>query len=383
MKNKTIYLVYLLTFINGIILNLGHAVTPKYIEILGVEKFWFGYFFSAMSLGHFIMGPIWGRVSDNKSRRMVYSIGFLGYGVAQFLFVTFSSGQTLLIARLLAGLFSNGVIVASVALVTDYTTVEERTKGLSIYSGLIMLGSSIGYYVSGFVGEPFRLGVIDTFKLQALLSVVFAAVIYLVLPKGQTSRSKNKIGVSVTEIIKNVELRTLLFSLIFTTISFVGVTKFLDVYISDNGYSTTELGSFIGVTGLVTIFTTVVVLPLVTKLFKDRTLLLFATFFSGFFVVITFIQDDLMFALYSFYLLFIFSKAFFEPIHQSIISKKFEGNQGTILGLRKSFEFAGNFIGPLFLGYVYGFNPIVLFIGAGICLMVVSIYVFVRTKEAN
>ncbi len=380
MKNKTIYFIFFLTLVNGIILNMGHAVTPKYIEILGIDKYWFGYFFSAMSLGHFFMGPIWGKISDRKSRKVVYAIGFIGYGVGQYLFVSFSQGPQLLAARLLSGIFSNGIIVASAALITDYTTREERTKGLSIYSGLTMLGISIGYYLSGFIGESYRLGVINTFKLQAIASVVFGLVLLVILPKTSNGLKKAYNTIKLREVFSDKDLRVLLLSLPIITISFVGVTKFLDVYISDNGYSTSDLGAFIGVTGLVTIFTTVFVLPVITSKIKDRPLLFIITFLSGVFVVITFTQDNLMLSLYSFYLLFIFFKAFFEPIHQSIVSKKFEGNQGTILGVRKSFEFAGNFVGPLILGYVYGFNPLMLFVGAGVLLMIVSFIVFVRSK---
>jgi DHA1 family multidrug resistance protein-like MFS transporter len=382
MKNKTIYFIFLLTLLNGIILNLGHAVTPKYIEILGIEKYWFGYFFSTMSLGHFIMGPIWGKVSDKRSRKIVYALGFLGYGIGQYLFVTFTTGPSLLIARLIAGVFSNGVIVASAALITDYTSTEERTKGLSIYAGLTMLGTSVGYYISGFLGEPFRLGVIQTFKLQAIASVIFAVVLIMLLPKHNVELKEKPKPIKLIDVLANKEIKTLLISLTFVTISFVGVTKFLDVYISDNGFSTGQIGTFIGITGIVTIFATVFVLPTVTKKFKDRNLLFASTLLGGVFVVIAFVQDNVMVSLYSFYLLFIFFKAFYEPIHQSIISKKFEGNQGAILGLRKSFAFAGNFAGPLFFGYVYGFNPLVLFVGAGVVLIVVAIIVQVKTKEA-
>ena len=380
-KIGSINYIHFLTFLCALTLNMGFSVTPKYIDILSIEKYWFGYFYSIMSVGHFVMSPIWGRISDKHGRKLVLCIGLLGYSIAQFLFISFSTGFELLFPRLMAGVFGNAVLVSTVTLVTDYTSVSQRTKGLSKYTGFFMLGTSAGYALSGFLGEPYRLGIINTFKFQSISALIMSIVILITLKNTKAKKVKIVEKVNFKEVLKEFDLSLLLLSLPLITISNFGVTKFLDFYISNNGYSTSQLGNFIGVTGIVTFLSTIFILPNLANKFKDKNLLGFATIMSGVFIIITFVQDNVLFSLYTTYMLYILFKAFYDPIHQSIISKKFKGNQGAILGFRRSFHALGSVLGPIILSLIYTPDSSIMFIWCGFTMVIVGIIVQICLRK--
>ncbi len=386
LKKKSFWIIAVVTFLASITLNFGHTVTPTYINDLGIAKKWFGYFFSVMSLGHLIMSPINGYLSDKYGRKVVMIFGFIGYAIAQSLFITFGTGPTLLLPRIIAGVFGNAVLMSTVASFTDVSTKEERTKALSIYAGLLAFGIAVAYLISGNLSE--HIGVINTFKVQVGISLSMALITLLIVKNNRQTDIKERKNIfqnfKMIHDVKSRDVYVLLFLLIPITIAFVTTTKFLDVYITDNGYSKSDLGNFMFVTGIVGIIATFVFLPILNRYFRSVTLLKISLIIGGIFVIITFMQSNIIFALYSLFLVYIFFKSFYEPLDQSILSKRFDGNQGTILGIRKSFYALGNVLGPLLAGFIYEENPVAVFYMAGGLLIIAGLVIVLlirKTKE--
>ena len=81
---------YILILISGLLVgittNIGHPITPYYINQIELPKIVFGYFFAAMSLGMLIFAPIWGSLGDAKGRKWILIICLIFYGLGQVLF---------------------------------------------------------------------------------------------------------------------------------------------------------------------------------------------------------------------------------------------------------------------------------------------------------
>ncbi len=386
-KKKNFWLYVFIAFLGALSLNLGHPVTPKYVRELEIGSEWFGYFFSFMSLGHLIMSPINGNLSDKFGRKPIFIIGLIGYALAQFLFIQFETGPTLLLPRIMAGIFGNAVIMSSIGMFTDISNKEERTTALSIYAGLAAFGASTAYLIGGRLGVDSVLGTKNTFIFQSLFAISLALIVFIFIsnnkPDSKVKRKNIIENIKMIKDLKDKDIYIMLFVTVFVSIAFVSVSKFLDVYIKDIGYDTDVLGNFVFITGLVGIFSSFVILPLLNKKIDGLILLKFALLGAGSFIIITFIQSNILFALHSTFLIFMIFKAFYEPLDQAILSRKFDGNQGTILGIRKSFFAIGSVLGPLIAGFIYKYYGETVFFIAAFLLIISGLALIIFVKKKN
>ena len=138
----------------GITTNIGHPITPYYINQIGLDKIVFGYFYATMSLGMLISAPIWGALGDSKGRKLVLVICLIFYGVGQALFGIFHNQYLILAARFFSGIFCGGVLVS---LLSYMTRSQELSKfnGPRLYATFISLhlvGTSLGLFIGGAIG---------------------------------------------------------------------------------------------------------------------------------------------------------------------------------------------------------------------------------------
>ena len=80
MKQKKILIVFM---VQAFIFNLTNVITPGYLNSLGVEKYYFGYFAAFWSLGMLISSPVWGALGDLYGRKKFAILGLLIYGLSQ------------------------------------------------------------------------------------------------------------------------------------------------------------------------------------------------------------------------------------------------------------------------------------------------------------
>lgn len=95
------------------------------------------------SLGQFLTGPIWGRLSDRFGRKNILMITFALAALAEILTAFATSLIALFITRFFVGLCAGNVAAAS-AYVADVTTQEDRSKGMAVIGVSFGLGFTIG-----------------------------------------------------------------------------------------------------------------------------------------------------------------------------------------------------------------------------------------------
>ena len=111
---------------------------------------------SLYSTLQFIFSPIWGRLSDRMGRRPVLLITVAGIGVSYAIWVFSGSFLLLLASRVLGGLMSGNIAVASAA-IADVTSAKNRARGMAIIGIAFGLGFTLGPALSGLLLAKFNL----------------------------------------------------------------------------------------------------------------------------------------------------------------------------------------------------------------------------------
>ena len=255
----------------GITTNIGHPITPYYINQIGLDKIVFGYFYAAMSLGMLISAPIWGALGDAKGRKWVLIICLLLYGVGQILFGVLHNQYLIIAARLFSGLFSGGILVSLLSYMTRSSDLS-KFNGPRLYATFISLhlvGTSLGSFIGGAIGEVFNHNYHYVFFIQAISMILFSIYVLVFMKFDdeikQNIRSMNPLK-SLNDIkLLPVSLVIFLFVIAIINISFTDVSKYLDVYFSDSGYGSLKLGTVNLIVGFLTLIVNLSFTPFITQ----------------------------------------------------------------------------------------------------------------------
>lgn len=370
---KEQFLVILFFFVQNIIHNLGHPVTPAFVENLGIADYMFGVFFAAMSFGLMIGGPVWGTLGDRGKKKPYIIIGLIVYSIGQFFFGYSNNQYLMVLFRFLSGIGVVSAITLLTSHMIELTPKDKRARFLAYNVAVTTLGASIGYYLGGFISQnQFTVELFhitnykEIFLIQAILNLGYVLLIFLFFKdKEAIAIAPKKTSVfSNFKFIKTIDYRLFLFliALMFITIGSINLNKFIDVYFNSLSYNPLELGTFKMVTGYVTVFVSLFLVPLFAKIRKQIGLMMAIQLISAAIVFYTFRASDFLFAIYSVYMVYIVLLAVFTPLEQNYISSHAnEGEYGKIMGIRQSFVSIGMVIGPLLGGFLYDVSPLLMF----------------------
>lgn len=370
---KTI-IILLFAVLTGIGANLAHPVTPLYIRQLNIEPYMFGLFYTAMNLGIFIMSPFWGNLGDVIKRKYIVFIGLAGYGIAQGFFAYFSNEYLILIARFFAGFFYAAIITSLLAYLQEDRDFKNIRTLISIFLALNVLGASLGYLIGGLLGNVFEENVKIVIYIQMLFSLGLSILTVFLDTQGNKEVKEKK---NVFKQIGQIRFlsKPLILLLIITALINLAQTnfsKYLDLYITDLAFKSSDLGSFVFVTGLVTIVVTLIIVPTILRRFNPIWVMVVSTFIGGLFTFLTFSlnQSLILIWLYSLYLVYVAAKAIYDPALVNHLADYKEVSVGMLMGLRQSALSLGAIVGPLIAGFLYGYIGVYLFYGlAGILIL--------------
>ena len=370
-------------FIQGLIHNLGHVITPRYVDVMGIPSFMFGFFFSAMSLGLLVGAPIWGILGDSRSKKPFIVLGLLGYSLGQVLFVSTTNLFWMTFFRFLSGFSVSASVTLFLAHIITLAPKAKRTSYLSISAALIALGTTFGYRIGGYLGTFYLQ---EVFYIQAVANAIYALFVWLTMREfGVFEVHKSESFFTHLKAATKMDRSLIAFLLALTlaTMSATILTKYLDVYFTiDLGYSTNDLGVFVFITGLVGIFTNFVIVPFISRLKKDFFFMKWIQLASAIIVFIVFRSEAIFIALYTGYMIYIVLKSIYQPLEQNYISLNAEDNRySTIMGVRQTFFALGMIIGPLLAGFIYDYQPRLVFdISAG--LFIVAFMLMIMSQNA-
>ena len=152
MKNRPLFAIFLIVFIDLLGFGLILPLLPYYAETFGASDTVIGLLVASYAAAQLIGAPLLGRFSDRWGRRPVLLvslagtlIGFLLLGFAQTLLVLF-------LARILDGLTGGNISVAQ-AYITDVTDEQSRAKGLGLIGAAFGLGFILGPATGGTLSQ--------------------------------------------------------------------------------------------------------------------------------------------------------------------------------------------------------------------------------------
>ena len=378
---RNIIIIMILFFVLNVINNLGHPVTPSFVRSLNIPEYMFGIFFSTMSLGMMIAAPLWGSLSDSGKSKYYIFTGIIIYGIAQLGFGLVHNQYLMVVFRLIGGIGIAAPMTLFVSLIIGYSD-NFRIRNLSILAALSTLGASLGYQIGGLLGDSQTFKkLINTvsyeniFILQAVCLFFFGGMVLLFTKdyerKIVITRSKNPFA-SLSKI-KTLDSRFILFliSLTLITMGSTNLSKYIDVYFNDLGLSTTSLGNYVLITGIVAVVTSILIVPIVSKFDKQLVLIIVMQILSSLIVFYVFRANNFILTIYTVYNVYIMFKAIYLPLEQNYISSRADKDSiGTITGIRQSFVSVGNVIGPLLGGVLYSIRPLLLFDISGILFLI-------------
>ena len=371
--NKTIIWIFILYFFQGVIHNLGHPVTPYLVSNLGIDDYMFGVFFAAMSFGLMIGAPIWGILGDRGNKRIYMALGLIVYSIGQFMFGYSGNQYIMVLFRFIAGFG----VAASVTLLLSHLIYlapkEERTKYIAWSVAVSTIGSSIGYYLGGFMStNQFFIDWLGTddlkriFLIQAILNVFHALNMYIHIKQDKEPKNnENKVSLIQGFLgIKKMHPNLIIFliSLTFISIGMINLSKFIDVYFKELGYNPNELGTFVFWTGIVSLLTSIFIVPIVVRYKKELSIMIWIQVINSVIIFIVFRGNNFLLLVYTIFMIYVILKAVYSPLEQNFISTfAHNGKYGTVMGVRQSFFAIGMVIGPLIGGFLYDIKPLYVF----------------------
>lgn len=391
-KNKTI-LFFILFFLHSICINFVHPITTTYVTNLNLPDYYFGFFYSLMSLGQVLGAFIFGYLSDKIGRKWLIVLGIIGYGISQLGFGFINTYPPLiLLFRVIAGIFVSAPNTLFVSMCLDISTTDKKVKYLSLLNSVSLIGASCGYEIGGSLYNYCNFSISQIFIFQFILSIITSLVFSLFMKdnkKNVEQQSFKKVSFKNLLSLNSVSA-ILLVGLLILTIGQILINKYLDTYIIHIGYEPATLGHYVLLTGIIGALSNLLIIPLIKKI-KNKNLLFVLLSLILLSSVLTFItfsfKDNIMIFLLSTHLIYCICKSTITPLEQNELSKHVSNeNNGTIMGARQTMLSIGNVVGPLLGSIIYKKgNPLIFIISGCIILFSLIIYIiyFLLLKRNN
>lgn len=192
MKDKPLFSIFLIVFIDMLGFGLILPLLPYYAETFGASDTVIGLLVASYAAAQLIGAPVLGRLSDRYGRRPVLLIsligtmvGFIMLGVAKTLLVLFAS-------RILDGITGGNISVAQ-AYITDVTDDENRARGLGMIGAAFGLGFIIGPASGGLLSQfGFSVPAFVAAGLVAINILLVAMWLPEIADRGKTKANENR-----------------------------------------------------------------------------------------------------------------------------------------------------------------------------------------------
>ena len=249
--------------------NLGFAIVVPYLYFyvlaLGGSAFLYGVLLASYSLMSFVFTPLLARLSDRYGRRKILLAALAVSSFSYFLFGASQAIWLLFLGRMLSGTTAATVPVAQ-AYVADVTTKNERLRYLGLLGAAAGLAFILGPAIGGTLSSLFGYSV-PSFLASAL---AFANLVsaYFLLPEPASFNIKKTV-VSFGALISVLRKRKIVMLLAIYFLFFVSFV-FLQASLSPwlqavFGFGAFQTGLVFFFFGGVSVFTQVVLLPILGK----------------------------------------------------------------------------------------------------------------------
>ena len=167
--------------------NYAHPVTPTIIHDLGLHDYMFGLALAVTMTANFLFSPFWGKINLHISSGRSLCICCIGYGLAQLGFAYGTTELTILLFRLLAGVFVGGVMVGFLTYVVNVAKPEDQGKYLTVSATVNAVAGAFGYLIGGVMGEY---SILLTFWVQIITLCLTGVLLLVICQNDATAEEK-------------------------------------------------------------------------------------------------------------------------------------------------------------------------------------------------
>ncbi|MGI6665148.1 MAG: MFS transporter [Christensenellaceae bacterium] len=391
-RSRPLKLFMILIALESLAANLAHPVTPTLLQNLAMPNYMFGVAFAGMAITNFLFSPFWGKMSDYFSLHSCMLFCLVGYACGQFLFMMAKTQVTVLLARMVSGMFTGGARVISMIYVVEYTHGKKQGQNLTIMSTLIAVFATFGFLVGGMLGE---ISINAVFLAQIIMLASIGVGYFLIMR--HTKDAKKATIQNARVLIKEANPFSAFFAikpyLTATLVIFFGATLFANIglnaydqcfnyYLKDQfGFSPAYNGvikAIVGVVSLISNFTICMWILRKTKVLIPTAYVLLGCGISN--AVMIFMPTLGLFL--GMAILLFACTAIFQPLLQDIASRQSnEKNRGVVLGFFNAMRSLGMVIGALVAGFLYDFGPKLPFWMACAAFLVATGLMFLYAKK--
>lgn len=189
--NRSLFIIFATIALDAIGIGLIFPILPLLLQDMTHSthiSIYMGILASLYAAMQFIFSPLLGALSDRWGRRPVLLISLAGSAV-NYLFLTFSHSLILLlVGRIIAGITSANMAVASTYIV-DVSQENNRAKYFGLINAMFGAGFIIGPVLGGFLSEY---GLRLPFLVAAILTGLNLLFAYFILPETRRVTSEGK-----------------------------------------------------------------------------------------------------------------------------------------------------------------------------------------------
>lgn len=339
------------------------------LQLDGANEFLIGLLIGVYALMQMLLQVPFGALSDKIGRKKALFLGLLIFIIGSIICALANDIYTMMIGRALQGAGAVGAVAT--ALISDFTSEEQRSKAMAIMGAFIGLSFCFSMVLSPILSQKF--GLSSLFWLSAVLTVFCIFLLFTIVPKEPkiTTKTSNS---PILQLLKQKNLalmnltsfmQKMLISIAFFLIPLLFVERFSNpkenlwlVYLCAMimGFLAMGVAGAFGERRGLSKKLLLVGVGLFILAFVLIELSFVATFVSYDFASVFFvIAVVIFFAGFNLH----------EPIMQSVASKfALVNERGTALGIFNAFGYGGSFVGGLLSGLAWRyFNINTLIIG--------------------
>ena len=330
---------------------------PMYlIQELGVPadhaNMWSGVVFSISFIVSAVMGPIWGKLSDKKGRKLMAIRSGAGLAIAYFLCGIVSSPFQLMLARAFQG-FAAGLWPAELAIMSAYAPKQKLGFCMGVMQGALTAGGVIGPLLGGVLASVFGMRV-SFFIAAAALGIITLITFIFIKEPPRAEQTPEQILVAQkaeqVNLLKIPMIRRLLECAIVIQMAILILQPILTIYIAELNHSMENVVMLSGIVFSLGGFAGAISSPLWGKYGQKhgffRTMCITLAI-SGIVLILQAIPDTLIpFAVLQF-MCGLFYAGVYPSINSILVKKSPPEQRGRIFGLMFSAQQVGSTIGPL------------------------------------
>lgn len=364
-------LILLTAFLDILGVGILIPILPDIIIHFGVNEAWNPYSQGIYSIGMFLGGLIFGRLSDAYGRKNLLTVttGFnlIGYIVVwlslsdklpfslSILFLIFLAG------RAISGLWGAGFWVVQ-AYIADISTSENRAKNMGLIGAMFGLWFLVGPAIGGLLG---KYGGIQAVLIACIIAIAlnFLLILFVLPEPKKHAREMEK---------ENAPFRfspltlTLLGLSFWASLAFSSVQSGMSQWSHDMfHFSADQIGYTMVVVGIVAIVYQWALMKYVRRYLTEVEMIRWALLMMTISLAL-FAMNRSPVLVYAIVALFPLAMGTFQPGINSLIASKAGKEVGKVMGYNTSVTSIAGIIGPFLVGTLYAIDPVIPFLSSSV-----------------